>query len=100
MGTYAIRIPGVLCPVDWFLMASLWIYSQIPQNKKQLSEKWFFSEVKDDNIYLYQLYLQGYTWKNQFLIPQKKRANNFIEKGKLRKYLGGLLSIIIDEADL
>ena len=28
------------------------------------------------------------------------RTHHFIGKGKLRKYLGGLLSIIIDETDI
>ena len=36
------------------------------------------------------------------MLIQKKslRTNHFIEKRKLRKYIGGLLSIIIDESDI
>ena len=40
MRKYAISIPGVLfpgvCLVDWCLKKSLWIYSQIQQNKKNI----------------------------------------------------------------
>ena len=34
MRTYATTIPGVLSLVYWYFTTSLWIYSQIPQNKK------------------------------------------------------------------
>ena len=35
------------------------------------------------------------------MMPKKTlRTHNFIEKGRLQKCIGGLLSIIIDEKDL
>ena len=37
--TYVITILGVLCIVYWCLTKSLWIYSQISQNKQRIQRK-------------------------------------------------------------
>ena len=52
-------------------------------------------------FYWYQGYLQDCSWKK--IINDTKKlllTHHFFEKGKLLKYLGGLLSVNIDEADL
>ena len=65
------------------------------------AQKNLFSKIKDDTIYLYQVSLQDYSWKKIISDTKKTlRTHHFILKGKLRKYISGLLSIIIDEIDL
>ena len=59
-----------------------------------------FSKIKNDEIYLYQKSLQGYTWKKITDAKKTLRSHHFMKKMKLWKYLGGLLSIIFDEEDL
>ena len=60
-----------------------------------------FSKINDDKIYLYQGSIQDCFWNNKIADTRKiLRTHHFIERIKLRKYIGSLLSIIIDEADL
>ena len=64
-------------------------------------KKYLFSKIQDDTIYLYKGSLQDYSWKTLIADTKKTlRSHHFIEKEKLRKYLSGILSIDIDEADL
>ena len=94
-----ITIPGVLCLVDWCLTTSLWIYFQISQNKQRIQWR---------RIYLPKSRTIEFTSTKDLcrIIHEKKadtkktlRSPNFIEKEKLRKYLSGILSIDIYEAD-
>ena len=101
MRTYVIIIPGVSCLVGWWLTTSLWIYSQTPQNKNNSVKKNLFSKRKDDEIYLYEGYLQNYSWKKIIYDTQNTlRTHHFVEIGKLWKCLSVLLSIIIDEVNI
>ena len=55
----------------------------------------------DDKIDLYQGYLENYSGKKIISYTKNTlRTHNLIGKGKLRKYLSGLLSINIDKTDL
>ena len=50
---------------------------------------------------MYKGYLQDYSLKKRIADTKKiLRSHHFIERYKLRKYLSGILSIDIDEADL
>ena len=59
----------------------------------------YFAKMNDDGIYLCQGSIQNYT-RQKIITDTNKTllSHNFMKK--LCKYLGGLLSIMIDEADL
>ena len=100
MRTYAITTPVALCLGDLCLITSYeFILRQY--KKKNSAKKDLFSKIKDYKIYLYQGYLQDYSRKKRITDTKNTlHTNNFIEKDKSWKYIGGLLSIIIDEAYL
>ena len=59
----------------------------------------YSSKIKDDGIYLYQGPLHYYTWKRTVTDTNNTlRSHHFV--GGIRKYLGGLLSIMVDEVYL
>ena len=77
------------------------LFLDTTKQKIDSAQNILFSEMKDDKIYFYQQSLQDYSWKKIISdIINKLHTHHFIEKGKLRKYIGGLLSIIIDERDI
>ena len=96
MMTYVITIPNVLCQVVLWLMTSLWIYSQIPQNNNICRQKLF---KKNYTIYFYQGSLRGYSWKKT-MNDAKKWSINIITLKNILKYLCGLLYILFNEAYL
>ena len=77
------------------------LFSDTTEQKIDSAQKHLFSKIKYDKTYLYQGYLQYYQSK-KIITDTKKTLHTYhlILKGKLRKYFGGLLSIIIDETDL
>ena len=71
------------------------------RKKMNSAKKDLFSKIRDDKIYLYQGSLQDYSRKKIIADTKNTLGTHYlIEKRKLRKYFGGLLSIIIDEADI
>ena len=95
-----ITITRVLCLVDWCLTKSLWINFQISQNKQWIQwRRIYFPKYK---------MIEYNCTKNLCMIIHEKnhwwrktiRSHHFIEKEKLGKYLSGILSIDIDEADI
>ena len=77
------------------------LFSDTTKRKINSAQNNLFSKIRDDKIYLYQVSLQDYSWKKRFYDTKKtQRTHHFIEKGIFQKYLGGFLSINIDEKDL
>ena len=77
------------------------LFSDTIEQKNNSEKENLFSKIKDDKIYLYQVSLQDYSWKR--IITDTKnilRTHHSIEKEKLWKYICGLLSIVIYEADM
>ena len=67
-------------------------------------KNYHFSKINYDKFYLYRGSLQDYSWKKgKKTIDDTKtllRTHNFVERIKLWKYMGGLLSIIVDELNI
>ena len=84
--------------LDYIIMN---LFSDTTKQKINLVKNDLSYKINDDKIYFYQGSLQDYSGKKIIAYTKKTlRKNHFIEKGKLWKYIGGLLSIIIDETDL
>ena len=56
------------CNDDWLHYHELILRYYI--TKKDSAKQYLFSKIKDDEIYLYQGYLQDYSWKKELLIPK------------------------------
>ena len=100
--TFVITIPCVLCPVEWCLMTSLWIYLQIsfkiPLNQ---NGRTIFSRTKDGVIQLYKRSMQDFTWKTKINDTNRTlRSHHYISIDSWRKYLNGITVIESTQADL
>ena len=77
------------------------LFSGTTKQRMNSEKKDIFLKIKNDKNYLYQVSLKDYSWKNRFANTKNTlHTHNFIERRRLQKYIGGLLSIIIDEAGL
>ena len=77
------------------------LFSDITLKTKDWAKKYSFYKIQVDKIYLYRESLQDHVWKKWIADTKKTlRTHHFIEKEKLRKFLCGLLYIVIDEAYL
>ena len=75
------------------------IFSDITKHTTYSVRKNLFSKIQDDRIYLCKDSLQDYSRKKQFMIPKRHYVHIIsLKKQKLRKYLSGVLSIVIDES--
>ena len=58
----------------------------------------YFSRIKDDGIYLYHESLKDYTQKITVTDTNKTlRSHHFMGEWGIFRYLGGLLSVMVDE---
>ena len=80
------------------------IMNLFTNSTKKSTESYYnhsFSKIQDDTIHLYKGSLQDFTRKRKNVNTKKTlRLHHYIEWGKLRKYLSGILSMDNDEADL
>ena len=92
----------------WFVSSGLMVdniimnlFSDIKKQTTDSVMKDLFSKIQDDTIYLYKGSLQDYSLKKRISDTKNTlRSHHFIEKEMSRKYLSGILSIDIDEADV